>query len=98
MDIQKMYEKKNALWDAACKFLTTHTDKETGTISVEDAATHDKMLADFDALSANIKRFERQEAMDKKLSQPATQPILNNPQDNFEVKTGRASEEYKKAA
>ena len=39
-------------------------------------------------LTKNIERLQRQEAMDKKLSLPTNQPILNQPSNKFDGKTG----------
>ena len=96
-DVQKLIEKRANLWAETKNFLDEHTDKN-GKISVEDAAAYDKMENDLNALSKNIERYQRQATMEKNFAQPTTQPVLNNPQNNLEVKTGRASEEYKKAA
>lgn len=97
MQFLEMKEKQKNLWEEAKNFLNSHTDKN-GTLSEEDAATHDKMMKTFDALTENIKRYQYQEEMDIAFSQPTSPPILNNPQNNIEVKTGRSSDEYKKAA
>ena len=96
-DVQKLIEKRANLWAETKNFLDEHTDKN-GKISAEDAAAYDKMENDLNALSKNIERYQRQATMEKNFAQPTTQPVLNNPQNNLEVKTGRASEEYKKAA
>ena len=42
MDIKEMYAKRATAWEAAKKFLDTHT-MEDGTMSAEDGATYDKM-------------------------------------------------------
>ena len=97
MDIQKLIDKRTQLWNDAKKFLDEHTNEE-GFISSEDAATYDKMENDIVELSKNIERFQKQAAQDAKFTLPTAPPILNNPQGNLELKTGRASEEYKKAA
>ena len=96
-DLQKLIEKRANLWEETKNFLDEKTDKD-GKISAEDAAAYDKMENDLDALSKNIERYQRQATMEKHFAQPTTQPVLNNPQNNLEVKAGRASEEYKKAA
>ena len=97
MDIQKLIEKRTNLWEETKNFLDEHTGKD-GKISAEDEATYDKMESEVQALSKNIERYQRQAEMEKYFAQPTAQPILNQPQNNPEVKTGRASEEYKKAA
>ena len=98
MDKQSLIEKRTTLWDNAKKFLGEHTDAD-GKISAEDAATYDKMEADIVALGKQIERLQKQEAMDKYLSAPASAPILNSPNAGmFGAKVGRASDEYRKAA
>ena len=96
-DVQKLIEKRAALWQEAKNFLDEKTDKD-GKISAEDVAAYEKMESDIDSLSKNIERFQRQAAMDLHLAQPTAQPILNNPQGTTEIKSGRASTEYKTAA
>ena len=93
----ELKEKQKNLYETAKNFLDSHVDKD-GNISAEDKATHDKMLKDFDALTETVKLFERQEELDKKYATPTAKPILNQPQNNIENKTGRASKEYKTAA
>lgn len=97
MDIQSLREKRANLWDTAKKFLDDHTDAD-GKISAEDAAAYDKMEADIDVLGKQIERLQKQAAMDNYLSTPASAPILHQPGAGSDTKTGRASDEYRKAA
>ena len=95
MDIKEMYAKRATAWEAAKKFLDTHT-MEDGTMSAEDGATYDKMEADINNLTASIEREERRMEMEKKLSQPTSRPITDKPGagvDNAPL-TGRASHQY----
>ena len=97
MDIQTLIEKRANRWQEAKTFLDERTDKD-GKISAEDAATYERMESEIADLSKNIERFERQAAIDLKLAAPTTQPVLNTPKSNVEIKTGRASDEYRQAA
>lgn len=97
MDIMELYDKKNQLWQKTKNFLDEHTDKD-GRLSKEDAATYDRMESEIKEVSNSIERYKRKNEMEKQFAQPTAQPILNNPQNNLEVKTGRASDEYRKAA
>lgn len=95
MDIKEMYAKRATAWEAAKKFLDTHT-MEDGTMSAEDGANYDKMEADINNLTASIEREERRMEMEKKLSQPTSRPITDKPGagvDNAPL-TGRASHQY----
>lgn len=96
-DLQRLIDKRAKKWQAAKNFLDEHTDKH-GQLSAEDAAIYEKMERDVNELSKNIERYQRQAVIDAQMSQPTTKPILNNPQNNFDVKTGRAADDYKKAA
>ena len=98
--IQELIDKRAQLWNAAKTFLDERTDKD-GKLSAEDAATYDKMEADVVAYGKDIERLERQRRLEAELAKPATDAIVNAPvADNGatqEKKTGRASDEYKKA-
>ena len=96
--IQELIDKRAQLWNAAKTFLDERTDKD-GKLSAEDAATYDKMEADVVAYGKDIERLERQRRMDADLAKPATEAIVNSPVagGNEQPKTGRASEEYRKA-
>ncbi len=98
--IQELIDKRAQLWNAAKTFLDERTDKD-GKLSAEDAATYDKMEADVVAYGKDIERLERQRRLEAELAKPATDAIVNAPvaDDGVqqELKTGRASDEYKKA-
>lgn len=96
--IQELIDKRAQLWNAAKTFLDERTDKD-GKLSAEDAATYDKMEADVVAYGKDIERLERQRRLEAELAKPATEAIVNTPvaEDNVQPKTGRASDEYKKA-
>ena len=95
MDIKEMYAKRATAWEAAKKFLDTHT-MEDGTMSAEDGATYDRMEADINNLTASIEREERRMEMEKKLSQPTSRPITDKPGAGVDHAplTGRASHQY----
>ena len=97
MDIQKLIEKRANLWQEAKTFLDEKTAGD-GKISVEDAATYDRMEKDIVDLGKNIERLQRAEKIDTYLNAPASKPILGQPFNQSAKKSYRASDEYKKAA
>ena len=97
MDILTLVDKRNNLMDEAEKFLNEKTDKD-GKMSADDAKTYDEMEKNIDAITENIERFQRQSTRNSSSEQSPRQPILPNPQNNTETKTGRASDEYRKMA
>lgn len=97
IDVEKLIERRAALWQEAKNFLEEKTDDE-GKISAEDAKAYEKMEADIDTLAKNISRLERMAKIDAQMSQPTTKPILNQPNTSPQHKNGRASDEYRQAA
>ena len=95
--ITAMREKRAGLWEQTKSFLDTHTDKD-GKLSAEDAAAYDQMEQEVVDLGKDIERLERQASIDAELATPTSQPLTNQPgQAGLETKTGRASDEYRKA-
>lgn len=95
MNSLELREKRAKKWEAAKAFLDTRRG-EDGILSAEDDATYSKMEEEIMALGKEIERQERQELMDKELAMPINMPILNNPdQKKPDMKTGKASDEYK---
>lgn len=94
--ILELREKRAKAWDAAKAFLDTKRGSD-GLLSAEDTATYDKMEADVVALGKEVERLERQAAIDLELSRATSDPITNAPGKGEKEKTGRASDEYKKA-
>lgn len=94
--IMELRTKRAQLWEGAKAFLDSHTDKD-GKLSAEDAAAYDKMEADVMALGKDIERMERQAAIDAELAKPTAEPIVNTPKAAIPEKTGRASDDYRKA-
>ena len=97
MTIQELREKRNTAWNAAKAFLDSHRT-EKGTLTAEDDATYTRMEQDIANLGKEIARLERQEALDAELSKPVNAPLTSKPTTGKqpEVKTGRASDEYRK--
>ena len=97
MTLQEMRERRNQLWDKAKKFAESHAT-DNGTLSAEDLATYEDMEREMVDLGKEIKRRERQEAIDAELNAPVNTPITSQPGDEgAENKTGRASDEYKRS-
>lgn len=99
MTILELREKRSKAWNAAKAFLDSHRT-EKGTLSAEDDATYTKMEQDINDLGKEIARMERQEQMEAELSKPVNTPLTSKPSANGkepEKKTGRASDEYRKA-
>lgn len=97
MTIQELREKRNTAWNAAKAFLESHRT-EKGTLTAEDDAAYTRMEQDIADLGKEIARLERQEALDAELSKPVGTPLTSKPATGKqpEVKTGRASDEYRK--
>lgn len=97
--ILDLRQKRSELWDKAKAFLDSASRSEDGTLSAEDLSTYEKMEADIDSLGREISAMERREQLEAKMNAPVNNPIVENPgvagMDN--AKTGRASDEYKKA-
>lgn len=99
MTITEMREKRNKLVGMMDTFLDTHsTDK--GTLSAEDDKTYKDMENEVAQLTDSIHRMERREEIEAELSKPTSKPITGKPMKadgDKAAKTGRASDEYKKA-
>ena len=99
MTVQELIEKRAKAWEMAKEFVNTHEDKN-GNLSAEDAATYGKMEAEIEELTNSIDRQQRAERREQELSKPINSPITGKPykdEPQGEVKTGTASDEYKKA-
>ena len=98
MTILELREKRNKAWEAAKAFLESHRT-EKGTLTVEDDATYTQMEQEINDLGKEIARLERQEALEAELNRPVNQPLTSKPGSGRgeELKTGRASDEYRKA-
>lgn len=98
MTILELREKRNKAWEAAKAFLESHRT-EKGTLTAEDDATYIQMEQEINDLGKEIARLERQEALEAELNRPVNQPLTTKPGSGRgeEPKTGRASDEYRKA-
>jgi HK97 family phage major capsid protein len=95
--ILELREKRAKAWEAAKAFLDSKRGND-GLISAEDGAVYDKMEADIVNLGKEITRLERQEALEAELNKPVNMPLTGKPVNpDMDEKTGRASDEYKKA-
>ena len=99
MRVQELIEKRAKVWETAKNFVDTHEDKN-GNLSAEDKETYSRMEAEIEELTNSIERQQRAERREQELSKPVNSPITGKPYNDEpqgEVKTGRASDEYKKA-
>ena len=98
MTILELREKRNKAWEAAKAFLESHRT-EKGTLTAEDDGTYTQMEQEINDLGKEIARLERQEALEAELNRPVNQPLTTKPGSGRgeEPKTGRASDEYRKA-
>ena len=99
MRVQDLIEKRAKVWETAKNFVDTHEDKN-GNLSAEDKESYSRMEAEIEELTNSIERQQRAERREQELSKPVNSPITGKPykdEPQGEVKTGRASDEYKKA-
>ena len=99
MTITEMMKKRADLLGQMRNFLDTHEDKQ-GRLTEEDTTTYMNMEAEFDGLTDAISRAQRIEQREAELSKPINSPLTGKPYTagvNPEQKTGRASDEYRKA-
>ena len=96
--VLELKEKRAKAWEAAKAFLDSKQGSN-GLMSAEDAATYDKMEAEVVDLGKEIDRLERQAVIDAELAKATSTPITNKPNAQVagETKTGRATDEYKRA-
>lgn len=95
--ILELREKRNKTWEAAKAFLDSKRGSN-GLISPEDAEVYDRMEEDVINLGNEIKRLERQEALEAQLNLPINTRIVEEPSKHEkESKTGIASNEYKRS-
>ncbi len=98
MTIIELRNKRAKALEAAKAFLESHRNSD-GFLSIEDDAVYSDMEDDITNLGKEISRLERLEQMDNELSRPVSAPITEKPERTREmdIKTGRASDVYKKA-
>ena len=96
MNIIEMREKRTKLLATMDGFLETHRN-DKGVLNAEDDAVYAGMEKDLAALTNEIKRMERREAIDAELSKPVSTPITGKPMNGAggeQEKTGRAAAAY----
>lgn len=99
MTVKELIEKRARVWEAAKSFVNTHEDKN-GNLSAEDAVTYSRMETEIEELTNSIDRQQRAERREQEFSKPVNSPITGKPykeEPQGEVKTGRASDEYRQA-
>ena len=99
MTISELRDKRNKLVAAMDAFLDTHTDKN-GALSEADDATYRGMETEVAQITDSIHRMERRDDLEAELLKPAAKPLTGKPMQTAEdkpAKTGRASDEYRKA-
>lgn len=99
MTVQELIDKRAKAWEVAKNFVNTHED-ENGKLSAEDVATYSRMETDIEELTNSIERQQRAERREQELSKPVNSPITGKPykdEAQGDKKTGRASDEYRKA-
>ena len=98
--ILEMIEKRNQAWNAAYAFGEWRVDCYV-LLSAEDAKTFAVMEQKVKNYGAEIERLQQMEAIDADLSRPVNTPIIAKPMKaagmEAQEKTGRASDEYRKA-
>lgn len=94
MTVNELRTKRATLWNTMEGFLDTHrTDK--GVLSAEDDATYNNMEKELDALTTEIKRMERRDAIEAELNKPVGSPLTGKPEKPEDEKVGRASNAYR---
>lgn len=94
--IIELRQKRASLWEETKNFLD-NAKRTNGVISAEDTAKYEKMEADIVSLGREISILERQAELEKEFNSPTSDPVKNRPDNKINTKTGRASDEYKKA-
>ena len=93
--IQELRNKRLEVWEKAKAFLEEKRD-DKGIVSAENTATYEKMEQEVVDLGKEIDRLERQRDMDMKLNEATSRPVVTNPMQAKEDKTGRGSDAYKR--
>lgn len=97
MTINELRIKRAKAWEATKAFLDSHRNTD-GVLSAEDDATYTRMEQEVTDLGKEIARLERQEAVDREMNAPTSQPLTQKPGNaKTEEKTGRATDAYKAA-
>ena len=94
MTVNELRTKRATLWNTMEGFLDTHRT-DMGVLSAEDDATYNNMEKELDALTTEIKRMERRDAIEAELNKPVGSPLTGKPEQVEPEKAGRASNAYK---
>ena len=96
MTIVEMREKRAKLWKGMESFLDSRRDGQ-GCLNAEDDATYNRMEADLNSLTNEIRRMERKDAIEAELNKPVNTPIQEKPEKApaIDTKLGRASDAYR---
>lgn len=89
--ILELREKRAKAWETAKAFLDAKRSADDR-LSLEDAATYDKMEAEVVGLGKEIERLERAREIEAELSATVSQPLVGTP--GAAAKTGRAADTY----
>ena len=84
------------VWEQAKAFLDSHRNNN-GVLSAEDTETYERMEQDIVNLGKEIDRQDRLDAFEREMKAPTSEPLTSKPDGaKIDMKTGRASDEYKK--
>lgn len=93
--IQELRNKRLEVWEKAKAFLEEKRD-DKDIVSAENTAAYEKMEQEVVDLGKEIDRLERQRDMDMKLNEATSRPVVTNPMQDKEDKTGRGSDAYQR--
>lgn len=99
MNITELREKRKKLIDTMDSFLDSNRGAD-GVLSAEADATYKDMENRVNDLTNEIHRMERRADLEAELEKPVSRPLTEKPMSTKaeeEKKTGRASDEYRKA-
>ena len=97
MTIEELREKRAEKWENAKAYLEAHRG-ENGVLSAEDDAKYTTMEKEIEDMGKEITRLERQAQIDDEMARPVDTPVTSKPGAGApNMKTGRASDEYKNA-
>lgn len=86
--------KRAAAWEEAKKLLDKH---DGGMMDGEALEAYERMEADIDKMGREIEALERAEALEAKLKEPTSEPIIGNPSGSKTKNKPTATDEYRTA-
>lgn len=96
MNLMELREKRLEVWNKAKDFLDSH--RKDGVLSVEEDAAYSLMETELDNLAKEIMRQEKLERYEQEMAKNLSEPLTGKPNNTIPaVKTGRASDAYRKA-